>query len=195
MDRTVRLLAFAGSTRADSHNRKLLNLAAKAALDAGTGVTSIDLGELALPLYDGDLEATAGIPEGGRHLKSLMASHDGLLIASPEYNSGLSAVLKNAIDWASRRDGDEPGLASYQGLVAAMVSASPGRLGGARGLMSLRQVLTSCGVLVIPKQFALGEAHKAFDDGGGLIEPGHAATLEGVIKALVEITARLRDSG
>ena len=192
MDRTVRLLAFAGSTRADSHNRKLLNLAATAALDAGAAVTAIDLAELALPLYDGDLEATAGVPGGGRHLKSLMASHDGLLIASPEYNSGLSAVLKNALDWASRRDGDEPPLASYKGLVAAMVSASPGRLGGARSLMSLRQVLTSCGVLVIPNQFALAEAHKAFDDAHDLIDPGHQATLEGVIKALVDTTAKLR---
>ena len=74
-----------------------------------------------------------------------------------------------------------------------MVSASPGRLGGARSLMSLRQVLTSCGVLVIPNQFTLGEAHKAFDDSGALIDPGLQATLIGVVKALVETTARLRD--
>lgn len=192
MSRDVKVLAFAGSTRADSHNRKLLSIAAKAAESAGAVVTVLDLAVLALPLYNGDSEKSTGIPDGGLRLKTMMAEHDGLLIASPEYNSGLSALLKNALDWASRRVGDEPPLASYQGLVAAIVSASPGRLGGARGLMSLRQVLSACGALVIPNQFALAEAHKAFDATGALTDPGQQSTIEGVVETLAETIARLK---
>ena len=98
-----------------------------------------------------------------------------LLIASPEYNGGLTAVLKNALDWASRREGNEAPLAAYQGKVAGLVAASPGRLGGARSLIALRQVLTSCGTLVIPQQFALGQASGAFDNNGELKDAEHAA--------------------
>jgi NAD(P)H-dependent FMN reductase len=192
MSGEIKLLAFAGSTRAESHNKKLLRLVAKAAGAAGASVTMLELADLALPLYDGDLEQAGGIPEGGLRLKAAIAAHDGLLIASPEYNGGLSAVLKNALDWASRRDGDEPALASYKGKVAAIVGASPGRLGGARGLIALRQVLTSCGVLVIPTQFALAEAQKAFDDVGRLIDAAHQATVDNVAKSLVETAAKLK---
>jgi len=192
MNGDTKLLAFAGSTRSESHNQKLMRLVAKAAESAGAEVTMLALADLALPLYDGDLEQADGIPEGGLRLKAAIAGHDGLLIASPEYNGGLSAVLKNALDWASRRDGDEPALASYKGKVAAIIGASPGRLGGARGLIALRQVLTSCGVLVIPTQFALAEAHKAFDGAGELTNPAHRATVDNIAKSLVETADRLK---
>ncbi len=102
MTYTPKILAFAGSTRIDSYNKKLVKIAAAGARAAGSEVTYLDLRDIPMPLYDEDLEAQAGIPANVRSFKDLMVAHQGLLIASPEYNSSLSGVLKNAIDWASR---------------------------------------------------------------------------------------------
>src|SRR4051812_15650015 len=99
---TPRILAFAGSTRSDSLNKKLVRIAADGARAAGAEVTLVDLRELPMPIYDGDLEAAESLPENAMKLRTLMMSHQGLLISSPEYNSSFSAVLKNAIDWVSR---------------------------------------------------------------------------------------------
>lgn len=192
MAKRVTLLALAGSTRAGSLNKKLLEVTAQAAGDAGAEVTTIDLADLPMPLYDGDLESASGLPENAKRLKSMMIDHDAMLIASPEYNGGITAVLKNAIDWASRREGDEAPLAAYHGKVAGLIAASPGRLGGARSLIALRQVLTSCGALVIPQQFALAQAAQAFDESGGLKDADHEAAAAGVAKNLVETASRLK---
>src|SRR5205085_3265644 len=97
-----RILAFAGSTRAGSFNKKLLAVAVAAARDQGATVTQVDLRDLPMPLYDGDLEASEGLPENARTFRSLLIEHEGILISSPEYNSSISGVMKNAIDWASR---------------------------------------------------------------------------------------------
>src|SRR5262245_50268967 len=96
-----RLLAFDGSLRRDSWNRKVLAVAIDGARRAGAEVTQLLLRELALPLYDGDLEAASGLPEGARRLKAAMIASDGLLLGCPEYNTSIAGVLKNAIDWAS----------------------------------------------------------------------------------------------
>ena len=137
-----KILAFAGSTRTDSLNKKLARAAAAIAGEAGAEVTFVDLRDLALPLYDGDLEEASGLPEGARKLKALLRASDGFLIASPEYNSSVTAVLKNALDWASRAEtDDEPPLAAFRGKAAALLSASPGALGGLRGLVHLRAIL------------------------------------------------------
>ena len=188
----ITLLALAGSTRAGSLNKKLLSATASAAEAEGADVTMVDLADLPMPLYDGDLEKSAGLPENAQRLKALMIDHDAILIASPEYNGGMTAVLKNALDWASRREGDEAPLAAYRGKVAGLISASPGRLGGARSLIAVRQVLTSCGALVIPQQFALGQAAQAFDDSGALKNSEHEAAAAGVALALVDTTRRLK---
>lgn len=188
----VTVLALAGSTRAESLNKKLLGAAANAAEAAGAEVTLIDLATLPMPLYDGDLEKNSGLPENAKRLKALMIEHGALLIASPEYNGGVSAVLKNAIDWASRREGDEAPTIAYRGKVAGLIAASPGRLGGARSLIALRQVLTSCGSLVIPQQFALGQAAQAFDEAGALKDPEHEAAAAGVAQALVDTTRLMK---
>ncbi len=121
-----------------------------------------------MPLYDGDLETRDGLPTGAKKLKELMRAHDGLLISSPEYNSSISAVLKNAIDWASRPVEGEPPLACFTGKAAALLSASPGALGGLRGLVHLRSILGNINVLVIPDQVAVMSAHTAFADDGSL---------------------------
>lgn len=180
MSNAPRILAFAGSTREGSFNKKLVKVAADGATDAGAEATVIDLRDFPMPLYDGDLEAADGLPEPARRLKALFMEHDGLLIASPEYNGGMSAVLKNAIDWVSRSEGDEGGLAAYKGKVAGLVAASPGRLGGLRGLVHTRQILTNIGVLVIPQQHALGGAGQAFGEDGMLADSTAQATITGI---------------
>ena len=190
---TPKIAAFAGSLRAGSFNKKLLTLAADAARAAGAEVTIIDLRELALPLFDEDLEAASGLPEGAKKLKALLRAGDGFLIASPEYNSSVTGALKNAIDWASRSEADgEPPLAAYRGKAAALFSASPGALGGLRGLVTLRSILGNIGVIVAPDQVCIGAAHEAFDDAGQLKDARKAKQVAALAQGLVEILRKLR---
>lgn len=169
MAKKIKILAFAGATRKGSLNKKLIKLAAKGAEAAGAEVTLVDLRDFPMPLYDGDLESAEGLPEKARDFKKLLVDSDGILIASPEYNSGYSAVLKNAIDWASRTSAEgEPSLLAFTGKFAALLSASPGALGGIRGLYQLRELLQNINVTVMPKMQAVGKAHEAFDENGEL---------------------------
>jgi len=188
----VRVLAFAGSTREGSFNKKLLGLAVAAARDAGAEVTLVELKELALPLYDGDLEAQDGLPARAKGFKRMMIEHDALLIASPEYNSGISGVLKNAIDWASRPEPNEISLVAFKGKVAAIMSASPGALGGLRGLFALRQVLANINVLVLPDQLALSKANEAFDGAGNLRDEKQRERVREISSRLVDVAAKLQ---
>lgn len=183
---TPKILAFAGSTRTDSYNKQLVRVAAAAARAAGAEVTLLDLRDLPLPLFDGDFETEHGLPDNAKKLKALLRDHDGFLIASPEYNSSLTAVLKNALDWASRSEtDDEPALAAYRGKTAALLSASPGALGGLRGLVHLRSILGNIGVIVLPDQVALPKAHEAFDAAGQLKEPRPAKQVTALAQTLV----------
>ena len=186
----VKILAFAGSTRTDSYNKKLVRVAASAAEAAGAEVTLINLRDFTLPLFDEDIEA-AGTPLAATKLKQLFLSHNGLLIASPEYNSSISAVLKNAIDWVSRSAPGEPMKAAFVNKVAAIMSASPGGLGGLRGLVHVRSILENISVMVLPDQYALGSAHSAFNDMGMLIEERAAKTVANISSKLVQTISRL----
>jgi NAD(P)H-dependent FMN reductase len=187
-----RILAFAGATRTESWNKKLIRVGAESVRRAGGEVTLIDLRDVAMPLYDGDLEKQEGLPAGARELKRLMLEHDGFLISAPEYNSSISAVLKNAIDWVSRPQPNEPSGVAFRGKVAALLAASPGNLGGIRGLFTVRQVLTTLGTLVIPTQFGLARANGAFDEDGGLKDAAQQATVDTVASELVRIVGRLK---
>ena len=166
MTKKVKILAFAGSLRKDSVNKKLVQDAAKGAEEAGAKVTYVDLKEYPLPIYDQDIEQElGGLPENAVKLKELMWEHDGLLIASPEYNSSITPVMKNTIDWISRSAGsDEAPLSCFQGKTAAIMSASPGVLGGLRGLVHLRAILSNIGVLVLPQQQAIPKASGTLDE-------------------------------
>ena len=155
----AKILAFAGSTRAGSFNKKLVQIAVAGARAAGAEVTYLDLRELPMPLYDGDLEAAEGLPANAQKFKELLLAHQGLLISAPEYNSGISGVLKNAIDWASRSAPAEAPLACFVNKVAALMSASPGALGGLRSLVHVRSILGNIHVLVLPDQIAIPRAH------------------------------------
>lgn len=188
----ARILCFAGSTREASFNRKLALAAARAVEEAGGEATFMDLRDHPLPLYDGDLEASAGLPLGVRPLKELFKSHDGLFIASPEYNGSFSAVLKNTLDWISRPAGDEAGTVPYAGKVAALAATSPGALGGLRGLVHLRAVLQSVGALVLSEQVAVGGASNAFSPDGKLADERLQQMLDRTAARLVDVAARLR---
>ena len=163
-----KILAFAGSTRTDSYNKKLVKISSIGATDAGADVTVIDLRDFPMPLYDGDLEQKDGLPSNARKLKDIMLSHQGFLISSPEYNSSISAVFKNVIDWTSRQSEGEIPLACFKNKVAGIMSASPGGLGGLRGLVHVRSILGNIGIIVLPDQMAIAKAHEAFNEDGSL---------------------------
>jgi len=189
---SIRILAISGSSRRDSLNQKLLDVAAVGARSAGADVTALRLADYDLPLYDGDLEAECGVPKRVRDLQERFATHDALLIATPEYNGGYTALLKNALDWISRPRADgSSGVALFAGKTAALVSASPGQLGGIRSQTGMRTVLDKLGVLVIPESFALSAAHQAFDDEGTLKDSNVERTVSGVGAALHRTAARL----
>ncbi|MBM3345204.1 MAG: NAD(P)H-dependent oxidoreductase [Betaproteobacteria bacterium] len=187
----VRILALAGSARRDSLNKKLVQVAAKAVTAEGAEVTLIDLNDYPMPLYHGDLEAKEGVPVDARRLRRLVADHQGLLIASPENNASVAAVLKNALDWVSRPTDGQNGLAPYHGKVAALLAASPGAYGGLRGLVHLRQILQALGVLVLTEQVAVGRAHELFSREGALTDVKLQASVLGLVRRLVSVTARL----
>ena len=186
MPNPIRILAFSGSARRESLNRKLLAVAVKAVRDAGAEVTLIDLNEFSMPLYHGDLEDKDGLPANATKLIELMQQHQGLLIASPEYNSMITPLLKNTLDWCTR--GDENPLI---GKVAGVVSASPGALGGIRSMTLARQLLLHLGCHVVPAQCSLPKANEAFDENGGLKDPRSLKAVNALAAQLVKTTKAL----
>ncbi len=192
MSTAPRILALAGSTRRDSFNHRLVTNAAAAARAVGAEVTVIRLSDYPLPLFDEDLEAAQGAPPAARELKRLMSAQDGFLIAAPEYNSSITAVLKNAIDWVSRPAPPEPPLVAFRGKVAGLLSASPGTLGGLRGLVHVRAILGNLGVLVLPDQIAVARAHEAFTPDGALKDPQQQAAVEELGRRVAQVAARLK---
>jgi len=177
----IKLVAFSGSTRQDSLNKKLVKIAAAGAEAAGAQVTYIDLRDYPMPLYDGDLESDGGYPEHAKTLKALFQEADGFLIASPEYNSGYSAVLKNTIDWVSRPiSADEPFLSAFAGKTASIMAVGPGPLGGLRGLYQLRELLMNMLVTVQPNMQAVGQGFEVFDENGQIKDQDLSTKIKGL---------------
>lgn len=185
------ILAISGSIRRDSINMKLLRVAARAAEAAGAAVTIPDLASMDLPIYNGDDEAARGIPEGAKQLKELFKAHQGLLFACPEYNSSITPFLKNVIDWVSRPVPNEKPLECFNGKTCALLSASQGSLGGLRGLVTVRSILSNIGVIVLPDQYALTKAEDALGPDGVLKSDADKSRLKVVVERLVNITAAL----
>jgi chromate reductase len=186
-----KILVFAGSLRSGSYSARLAARAVKEFLAAGTEVTWISLADYSLPLYDAELEAESGAPESAVKLKRLMTGHEGIFIATPEYNASMPPLLKNAIDWVSRvRERNEPPLAAFRDRVFAIGATSERPSSGFYALLALRQALTiGCGALVIPEQIAVGCAAEAFDQMDNLKDERDRAQLQQVVQRLLQ-TAR-----
>jgi chromate reductase, NAD(P)H dehydrogenase (quinone) len=193
---TLNILIMAGSSRTGSLNRKLAAFAAHQARVAGHIVSELDLRELALPVYDGDLEASAGIPDGALQLLQAVAHSDAVLLVTPEYNGFPTPLVINAFDWLSRISASPTqlaGLAVTANKPVGLLSASPGPLGGLRAMNFLRQyVQMAFGMMVVPQQFALGKAHEAFDETGGLKDTRATQSVEGVLTSLTLLALALK---
>lgn len=186
MAKAIKIAVFAGSARRDSFNKKLAKVAASIAEDQGFDVTLIDLADFEAPVYSGDIEADSGLPESMRKLKTILASQDGFLISTPEYNGHVPPLLVNCFSWASRTEGDEQGMIAFKGKKAGLMATSPGGLGGIRVLPRLRSTLADLGVMVVPGFVTVPKAMQAFDDNGAVSEDVAAS-----ISALAE---RLKDA-
>lgn len=186
-----KILVFAGSTRRESFNRRLAAVAAGLCREAGAEATLVELAEYPLPLFSQDLESDEGTPENASRLKELFREHDGIVIASPEYNSSITPLLKNTIDWLSRRADGEPPLVAFKNKTAALLSAAPGALGGLRALVHVRAILGSIGVIVMPTQVAVSFAGRAFAEDGALADEKLESRLRTAISELVDATTRL----
>ncbi|KAA0211571.1 NADPH-dependent oxidoreductase [bacterium] len=191
--KTARILAFSASLRKESLNAKLVRVAAKAAEAEGAVVTLIHLRDYPLPVYDGDVEAATGLPENAVKLKALFKEHQGLLVASPEYNGSYPGGFKNMLDWLSRSAPGERPFAALEGKTAAIMAASPGAFGGMRLLPLLRLLLSGMRVLVLPDQLALPKAHEAFQEDGSLRDPKIAGSVEALGKLLARTCTKLAE--
>lgn len=182
-----KILCFSGSARKDSINKKLALLACNTIKMCGAEATYIDLADFNLPLYDGDLESHSGIPDNAYKLKDIFCAHDGLFIASPEHNSTYSALLKNTIDWISRITEDGlPPLSAFTNKIAAIGAVSPGALGGYRGLIPLRLLLSNIGVVVVPSQIAITDGFNAFNADGSFLNEDHHKLLRTTVESLLK---------
>ncbi len=191
MSNQPKILAFAGSSRIDSFNKKLVKIAIEGASQAGAEVRYVDLLDYPMPLFNEDLEKQEGLPPKVLEFKHLLREHQGFLISCPEYNGSITPLLKNAIDWASRPELNEKPLSCFQGKVAALLATSPGGLGGIRGLVHVRAILEGIGVFVIPEQKAIPHATQAFDELGQLKDERQAQGILAIAKKLTEVTAKL----
>ena len=196
MSTPLRLLVIAGSQRQGSYNRTLAAFAAAHARSQGVEATEFDLRALALPIYDGDIEAGSGVPDAVNRLLDAFAASDAVLVVTPEYNGFPTPLVINAFDWLSRLKAVPPrpaGLAATAGKPVGLLSASPGPLGGLRSMNILRQYLgLTFAMLVSPAQFALSRAGEAFDENGGLRDPKAVASVTNVVDALLKLAGALR---
>jgi chromate reductase, NAD(P)H dehydrogenase (quinone) len=163
-----RILAFAGSSRAGSYNRKLAAVAAGHGRAMGADVTLIDLRDFPMPVYDGDDEASGGLPAAATRFRALLDEHQALLVASPEHNGSVTALLKNVLDWASRTADGVDGLALFRGKTAGLMAASPSPFGGVRSVAHLRGILSKMGANVLAEEVLVAGAPGAFDESGRL---------------------------
>ena len=187
-----KILVFAGSLRTGAFSISTADAAMKELALQGAEVSRISLGDYPLPIMDQNLEKEKGVPENALKLARQIAAHDGMLIASPEYNASIPPLLKNAIDWVSRvrRDGGRP-FKPFDGKVAALCSSSDGNFAGARGLYHLRAVLMHCHVEVITPQFSVGKASEAFDEDGQFKDEALRHRMETVCRTLIERAAMM----
>lgn len=190
----MKVLVFAGSTRAQSFNRRLAKVAAGIARERGAEVTHLELGDLDIPLYNADLEAR-GTPPDVIRLKEIMDSHPAWIVVSPEYNASYTGLMKNTIDWASSPVRGHPVWGTsdkpFTGKVVGTLSASNGALGGLQSLSHLQPLLVNLQCWLAPKKFALSRAASAFDEQGALVDPAAHERVAAVVDQVLWAAARL----
>ena len=192
-DGPVKILALAGSTRSDSLNKRLIEAVAALADPASAEVEVIDLRDYPLPLYDGDLEDAEGVPDNAMALKEKFLAADALLISTPEYNTSLPAVLKNAIDWISRPVDGVPWLSEIRGQVLGAMSASPGSTGGMQALGHLRQMFSNLGAYVVPGFTACPNAAGAFDEHGNFVNEAQGKQYAAYLAQVTALARAMRE--
>ncbi|WP_299809042.1 NADPH-dependent FMN reductase [uncultured Roseibium sp.] len=181
--RHPRILVCSGSTRSGSFNGKLAALAAKRLAILDAEVTLLSLKDYPLPIYDGDLETASGVPENARKLKRLLEGQEGVFLTCPEYNAGITPLIKNTLDWISRVK--EPGEV-FTNKVFALGSASPGAFGGMRGLIGTRTILeVGLGAMVLPQMISIAKATSAFDETGDLVDERSDGQLDKLVDVLL----------
>lgn len=183
---SAKILVFSGSARKESLNKRLAKAATKILNEQGAEATFLELGDYPMPIYHGDVEADDGVPEQAKQVEEILQAHEGIVIASPEYNGTFSPLLKNSIDWITRI-----GRGAFRGKTAVLLSAAPGALGGLRGLVQTRAMLSSIGVIVLPEQLAVAKAREAFDESGELIEESYKERLTQIAQKLIDVTEKL----
>jgi chromate reductase len=188
----VKILVIPGSLRTGSLNARLAAVVAHEFALAGVEVTRLSLGDYPLPIYDGDLETKSGVPKHAINLKRMLGSHHGIVFVTPEYNSSLPALVKNAIDWITRvEDRGETQGQVFRERAFAIASASEGRLGGSRCLAALRLILSGCRATVIPNQLALSFADRAYDENDRLKNPGDIEALKAMVMQLIDVAQHM----
>ena len=188
----LKILVIPGSLRSGSLNAKLAAVAAHQFAQAGAEVTRLSLADFPLPIYDGDLQSKSGVPKNAVDLKRMIGAHHGVLLVTPEYNSSVPPLLKNAIDWVSRvQDAHEIRGQVFRNRAFAIAAASHSRLGGARALSALRLILSACHALVIPNQLALAFADEAYDDMDRLKNSPDTEAMTVMVRQLIDVSQRL----
>jgi len=184
------LLVLSGSVRKDSFHTKLARAAADVLQTQAIPHTVLNLADYPLPIYDGDVEAQ-GLPDFARTLRKRFSEHAGFIIANPEYNGSVTPLLKNVLDWVSRKDEASKHHEPYANKTALLISTSPGSLAGQRALRHTREILTSLGTLVLPQHVAVPNAFQAFSLEGLLIDEKQSQILKTQIDALWRLTSKL----
>lgn len=189
----IKILVIPGSLRTGSLNAKLAAVAIDALVRADVDVTRISLGDFPLPIYDGDLESSSGVPKHALDLKRMISAHHGVLIVTPEYNASLPPLVKNTIDWVSRvEDAPESKGQVFRERPFAIAAASNGRLGGARCLQALRLVLSACRAMVIPNQLTLAFAGEAYDDMDRLKYAADKDAMTAMVRQLIDVAQQMK---
>ncbi|MDB5568404.1 MAG: NADPH-dependent reductase [Tardiphaga sp.] len=189
----LKILVIPGSLRTGSLNAKLAAAAVDELVRADVDVIKLSLGDFPLPIYDGDLETKSGVPKHAVNLKRMMSAHHGVLIVTPEYNSSLPPLVKNAIDWVSRvQDSHESKGQVFRERPFAIAAASNGRLGGTRCLQALRLVLSACRATVIPNQLALSFASEAYDEMDRLKHAADIEALQAMVRQLIDVAQQMK---
>ncbi len=163
-DPSSRIIVFAGSARRDSVNKHVARVAARLLDERGADARFLDLADYEMPLYHGEIEADHGVPDAGHALAAEFAPATGLLIASPEYNGAMTALLKNTVDWVTRID-----RAILRDKYFGLMSATPGPRGGTRGLTLVRQWLESMRLPVTPEDLSIPNIHEVLDSSGEIV--------------------------